>query len=168
MRIKLDKVPVEALKNLPDLIIKITEQQGVADQVNGFVISAEVVVQFDVAGTDELQVLTTDHIVNGQPEMLTVVPEFDENWNIKGMIDNQEQSFMADVKALTDELPNEAIESEFDADKLLEESRVTAGNITEITFSHLLENFKVVQYHIEGVGLVAEVKMEPKDDDIEQ
>ena len=163
MKIALKDVDTSMLsENIETVIQSVLEKLGVEEEVEAFNISADVLVKFKLVGTEEPMYIYTDRMILGQPEIFTVVPEFDENGNLLSMEDNEEETFEALAKSLSHELPTVAIESEFADEDLTLFHEENGGDLIESVYNHK-DGFKVIKYFRKDVGLVAEMKATPKE-----
>lgn len=164
MKIVLKDVNTSMLsENIEEVVKSVIEKLGVSEEVEKFSISADVYVKFHLVGTEEPMFIHTDRDLLGQPEIFTVVPEFDENGRLLSMEDNENETFEALAKSLSQELPTVAIESEFNDSDLTVFQSNEGGDIKEVIYDHK-DGFKVIRYERAGVGLVAEMTATPKEE----
>lgn len=162
MKIVLKDVDTSMLsENIEEVVKSVTEKLGVSEEVEAFTISADVLVKFHLVGTEEPMYIHTDRDILGQPEIFTVVPEFDENGKLVSMADNENETFEALAKSLSRELPTVAIESEFEDTDLTEFHVEEGGDLKEVMYDHK-DGRKIIRYYRMGVGLVAEMVATPK------
>lgn len=164
MKIVLKDVDTSMLsENIEEVVRSVIEKLGVSEEVEAFSISADVLVKFHLVGTEEPMYIHTDRDLLGQPEIFTVVPEFDENGKLISMADNEKDTFEPLAKSLSNELPTVAIDSEFEDTDLTEFHTEEGGDIKEVVYDHK-DGCKVIRYYRAGVGLVAEMKATPKEE----
>lgn len=163
MKIVLKDVPVKGIdKKIESTVYSVLEKAKVLDQIEGYTVTAEVLVNIHVAGAEEPKHLFTDRMLFGKPEILTVLPEFDENNRLVGTEDNRDISFEAVANDLSKELPEVAVPSQFNIEDLELMSVTTAGDLAEKVYKHK-DGFTVIQYERTGVGLVGELTATPKE-----
>lgn len=163
MKIVLKDVDTSMLsENIETVIQSVLGKLGVENEIEGFSISADVLVKFNLIGSEEPMFIYTDRVILGQPEIFTVVPEFDEDGRLVSMQDNENETFEALAERLSHELPSVAIESEFDDQELELSSEEVTTDLTEAVYLHK-DGRKVIRYYRDGVGLVAELVATPKE-----
>lgn len=163
MKIVLKDVDTSMLsENIETVIQSVLEKLGVENEIEGFSISADVLVKFNLIGSDEPMHIYTDRVILGQPEIFTVVPEFDEDGKLVKVEDNENETFEALAERLSHELPTVAIESEFDDRDLTLINKEVTADLMEVTYSHI-DGRKVIRYYRDNVGLVAELVATPKE-----
>lgn len=163
MKIVLKDEKVNDLGRKVEQVVSSVLEKMDASSIQGYSINADILVEFKVGDKEEGQYLFTDRIILGQPEILTVVPEFDANGNLVGSEDNMEETFEALAASLTRELPTEAVESEFDNDDLTVVSTTVASDLKEVVYNHK-DGRIIIRYYRKDVGLVGEISAEAKGD----
>lgn len=166
MKIVLTNVSTHAIGHcLEQVIDSVLSKTDGGDAVIGYTVTADVVVNLDIKGSGEPQHLFTDRTIMGKPEIFTVVPQFDPFSNLMpNMETNQESTFEALGEALSRELPKERIVSEYKDADLTYVSHEVGGDLSEVHYDHK-DGFKVLKYVRDGVGLVAEMVLLPKEED---
>lgn len=130
--------------------------------VEGYKLDAEILVNLKVKGHDELNLIFTDRMIMGKPEIFTVIPEFDETGALIGTQDNKDVTFEDVAQCLSRELPTEAVESVYNEEDLSYIDSVKAGDIEEKRYNHA-DGYIVVRYYRDSVGLVGELSATPKE-----
>lgn len=118
---------------------------------------------FKVAGTEEVQMLTTDVRGKDLPELLTVTATIKEDGSLDfgSVKDNDEQSNFTDVEALIAQgLPTEfkAVQSNYYSDELQEAAGFKVGNF-EIEIYLTLDNETAVIWYITENKIVQEIEL---------
>lgn len=162
MKIVLQKEEVNHIgKKIEQVVASVLEKAG-ASNIKGYKLTADILVEFEIEGSEEGQYLFTDRIVMGQPEILTILPAFDSDGNLIGKEDNTEETFEAIAEALSRELPTEPIISEFDDADLTLKDTIEASDLKELIYQHN-DGRMVIRYYRKGVGYVGEISAVPKD-----
>lgn len=153
----LNKLP----KILKEVITDIQNRAGIEESKFN-IKDLEVGILFNVNG--EKMFLSVQH--EGVKETFTVHVELDGKGNIKSNKDNENESFLDDYsKAVSKGLANpvtKEIESVYNDEDLIEESRIDAGDLVEITYTEIFTGEKVQRYYRNGV-LVGEIGYKNKE-----
>lgn len=133
------------------------------DSQSLILLQVQVDLGFKVAGTEEVQMLTTDVRGKDLPELLTVTATIREDGSLDfgSVRDNDEQSNFTDVEALIAQgLPTEfkAVESKYYSDELQEAAGFKVGNF-EIEIYLTLDNETAVIWYITENKIVQEIEL---------
>lgn len=133
------------------------------DSQSLILLQVQVDLGFKVAGTEEVQMLTTDVRGKDLPELLTVTATIREDGSLDfgSVKDNDEQSNFTDVEALIAQgLPTEfkAVESNYYSDELQEAAGFKVGNF-EIEIYLTLDNETAVIWYITENKIVQEIEL---------
>lgn len=161
MKIVLQNEKVNDLgRKIEQVVASVLEKMD-ASSIEGYDITADILVEFKVKGSEEGMYIMTDRVIMGQPEVLTIIPEFDEKGNLVGTEDNTEETFEAVAAAMSRDLPTEPVESEFDNDDLTVVDTTAASDLKEVVYKHK-DGRLIIRYYRKDVGLVGEISAEPK------
>lgn len=133
------------------------------DSQSLILLQVQVDLGFKVAGTEEVQMLTTDVRGKDLPELLTVTATIKEDGSLDfgSVKDNDEQSNFTDVEALIAQgLPTEfkAVQSNYYSDELQEAAGFKVGNF-EIEIYLTLDNETAVIWYITENKIVQEIEL---------
>ncbi|WP_288393683.1 hypothetical protein [uncultured Vagococcus sp.] len=134
------------------------------DSQSLILLQVQVDLGFKVAGTEEVQMLTTDVRGKDLPELLTVTATIREDGSLDfgSVKDNDEQSNFTDVEALIAQgIPTEfkAVESNYYSDELQEAAGFKVGNF-EIEIYLTLDNETAVIWYITENKIVQEIELQ--------
>lgn len=133
------------------------------DSQSLILLQVQVDLGFKVAGTEEVQMLTTDVRGNDLPELLTVTATIKEDGSLDfgSVTDNDSESNFSDIEALIAKgLPKEftAIESNYYSDELQEVTAVKVRDF-DIEIYLTLDNETAVIWYITDNKIVQEIEL---------